>query len=442
MQKHVLTAMAALCIALTVTAQPTTGLVAYWPMNGNFTDAGPNNINVTNNGPVTGIANNSGVANAAMFFNNAINSGGTYPAATQYATFVSPAALSFNSTASFTIGMAFKINAIPDAGAGGIALLDNNLNYSGYGIWAWRSTGTGNPIKMIFNFKNGAIETNPSTVTINLNTWYHIAAMYNGSTAFLYINGALVSTTGTIANSTPVYIYPARFGTLFYNGGFPPLPANYHPVNGVIDEVRIYNRALSVAEIATLASVALPVKLNNFTATKNNNTVNLKWQTEYEQNSSHFNIQRSTDGVNFTTIGTVQAKGTISTATDYSFTDNTSATLIGAKAIYYRLQQADKDGRSELSSIVTVRNETIDGLLTVLQNPAINELRLQIAVKQQQSVQVNITNAQGQHVSTKQLMLPQGQTFTALPVNKLAAGAYYVTIVAGAQKQTLSFIKQ
>jgi hypothetical protein len=269
-----------------------------------------------------------------------------------------------------------------------------------------------------------------------------MAAGKDGNTLRIYVNGLQVATSTPANFVAPTYTQ-AKFGTAWTSD---PLYGNYGPLKGNLDEVRIYNRALTPAEISVLASSVgagtLPVKLSNFTASKNNSTVNLKWQTEFEQNSSHFNIQRSTDGVNFTTIGTVQAKGTISTATDYSFTDNTIATLNGAKTIYYRLQQADKDGRNELSSIVTVRNETIDGLLTVLQNPAVNELRLQIALKQQQPVKLNITNAQGQQVSSKQLTLQQGETFTALPINKLAAGTYYVSITAGTQKQTLSFIKQ
>lgn len=427
MQKHLLTAMAALCIAFATVAQaPTAGLRAYWPMNGNYSDLSGFAINGTNFG-TTATTNNTGAVNNAMLFTNPTNT------VSQYATHPVNSGLSFATGTNFTISFAFYMTS-PWVHTGG--LYDNCLNYNGYGIWI-RQNGGPTTYTLQFNYRNGSLASG----AIPIGTWKHVCCIRNNGTLSIYLDGVLNS-SGAEGTSTPSYPFPARFGTMFFEG---MSPANYNPLHGRLDEMRIYNRAVTAAEVTQIYNAwfsALPVKLNSFTAAKNGDAVNLKWQTEYEQNSSHFNVQRSTDGANFTTIGTVQAKGTISTATDYNFTDNTIATLNGAKTIYYRLQQLDKDGRTEQSSIINVKYETADGLLAVLQNPAVNELRLQIAIKQQQPVQLTITNAQGQTVTNKQVTLQPGQTFTALPINKLAAGAYYVTIIAGTEKQTLSFIKQ
>jgi hypothetical protein len=74
---------------------------------------------------------------------------------------------------------------------------------------------------------------------IPVNSWTHLASTYDGANIRLYVNGtqvAIVARTGSIAASTlPVWI-----------GGNNPYGEYF---NGVIDEVRIYNRALSVAEI-------------------------------------------------------------------------------------------------------------------------------------------------------------------------------------------------
>ena len=72
-----------------------------------------------------------------------------------------------------------------------------------------------------------------------LNTWTHVAATYNGSTAKVFINGAEVSSvaaTGTISTSVNQLSIGgnAVWGEYF---------------SGVIDEVRVYNRALTLAEI-------------------------------------------------------------------------------------------------------------------------------------------------------------------------------------------------
>jgi PKD repeat protein len=85
------------------------------------------------------------------------------------------------------------------------------------------------------------------TTALPLNTWSHLAATYDGATVRLFVNGAQVgsrSQTGTIATSTgPVTI-----------GGDPDYGQHW---TGLIDEVRIYNRALSASEIQADMSSSL-----------------------------------------------------------------------------------------------------------------------------------------------------------------------------------------
>jgi hypothetical protein len=81
-----------------------------------------------------------------------------------------------------------------------------------------------------------------SHTPLTLNTWSHVAVTYDGSNMLLYVNGALVATkaqTGTIATGNQAL----RIGNsnASISEGF----------NGLIDEIRIYNRALSAAEIGS-----------------------------------------------------------------------------------------------------------------------------------------------------------------------------------------------
>jgi hypothetical protein len=69
-------------------------------------------------------------------------------------------------------------------------------------------------------------------------------------------------------------------------------------------------------------SCTLPLTLLNFTASRNNNVISLTWQTSNEVNTSHFNIQRSADGLNFTNAGNVTAKGNSTLTNNYSFIDD------------------------------------------------------------------------------------------------------------------------
>jgi len=75
--------------------------------------------------------------------------------------------------------------------------------------------------------------------TITLNTWFHICNVYNGTTAFLYLNGSLVASAAKSWN----------IGSTIYDGkiGAQIEPQQYW--NGNISDVRIYNRALPASEI-------------------------------------------------------------------------------------------------------------------------------------------------------------------------------------------------
>ena len=252
----------------------------------------------------------------------------------------------------------------------------------------------------------------------------------------IYINGVL-NVTGAAGSSTPIYNYVGKFGTMSFSGYS---PAEYNGFNGKLDEFRIYNRVLTQAEITTLAT--LPIKLSSFTASKNNADILLQWQTVYEQNSDHFNMQRSTDGSNFSNIATVKAKGNSSVATNYQFTDNTVKNLGSAPVVFYRLESVDIDGRKNNSAIVSVKLNTDKKELVVLENPVRNDLRLQFTSATKGNATIIITDASGRQVLTNQMPVNMGTVSTVVPVNGLAAGMYYITIASGQDKQTRSFIKQ
>ena len=77
------------------------------------------------------------------------------------------------------------------------------------------------------------------------NTWSHVAAVYDGSSMLLYLNGTLVGSAGNTGSLT------TNSGVPVWLGGNPPNGTD-RPWDGLLDEVRIYDRALSVAEIQAL----------------------------------------------------------------------------------------------------------------------------------------------------------------------------------------------
>lgn len=77
--------------------------------------------------------------------------------------------------------------------------------------------------------------------TVNFNTWYHVAATYDGATAKIYKNGVLAGSKSTTKGIGYPSSFPLRIGAMGYT--------QQYEFQGSISSPRIYNRALTAAEI-------------------------------------------------------------------------------------------------------------------------------------------------------------------------------------------------
>lgn len=118
---------------------------------------------------------------------------------------------------------------------------------------------------------------------------------------------------------------------------------------------------LSEATVSCLS--LLPVELLSFEAEKNGKEVDLRWAVASEYNNSHFLVERSKDGLDFSQIGSVQSKGNHSNSESYLLTD---VSPIRGKN-YYRLKQVDMDGKFSYSEIRNV-NMNVAGEFALYQN--------------------------------------------------------------------------
>jgi hypothetical protein len=84
------------------------------------------------------------------------------------------------------------------------------------------------------------------------NTWVHVAGVANGTDIRIYINGALVATAGTTTTNYGSSADPFRIG----GGGIFDTTGNFF--TGRIDEVAVFGRALSAAEVQTQFLAAVP----------------------------------------------------------------------------------------------------------------------------------------------------------------------------------------
>jgi hypothetical protein len=117
----------------------------------------------------------------------------------------------------------------------------------------------------------------------------------------------------------------------------------------------------------------LPVLITDFNAVKTRSSVILEWATVTENNSSHFEVEKSVNGSDYRSIGVVKAAGTSTSRLRYDLTDNNPV----AGYNYYRLKSVDKDGKSTRGvSLIVKWEETISLSIRLYPQPMHNNLKV------------------------------------------------------------------
>lgn len=111
--------------------------------------------------------------------------------------------------------------------------------------------------------------------------------------------------------------------------------------------------------------LVLPSELTGWRGNSNGESIKLNWETQSEQNTSHFAIQRSTNLAFWETIGVVKSVENSSSEIRYDYTDQSP--LTGTN--YYRLMTFDQDGLYSFSDIITVDSE-VRSALVAYPNPS------------------------------------------------------------------------
>jgi hypothetical protein len=188
--------------------------------------------------------------------------------------------------------------------------------------------------------------------------------------------------------------------------------------------------ALQTLNVTSADCSTLPVTLLNLSASPNGRKVTLSWNTSSEINNRGFNVERSSDGVNWSTIGFVNGAGNSSSVKSYSYPDNN----LDAGRYYYRLKQVDIDDRYKYSVIVSavVGGKGEYALGQNYPNPFSNQTTIQFTLPQSSQVNISLFDISGRVV--KVLVNGAQETGThAISFNagSLTRGVYYYKIQAG-----------
>lgn len=187
---------------------------------------------------------------------------------------------------------------------------------------------------------------------------------------------------------------------------------------------------------ATTDGGSLPVTLNNFTAFKQNGTVNIKWQTAAEINVDKFTIQRSADAKNWISISSITAKGTYSIGAQYQIFDNTIT-----QTVYYRLAIIDKNGDTKYSSVKKIAAESGKIAISTYPNPVKNTLIIEGQQAFNSNTNISVSDVTGKILVTSSKRI--GENIIHIDVTQLSKGVYFLRVISEAgQVSTSRFIKQ
>lgn len=197
------------------------------------------------------------------------------------------------------------------------------------------------------------------------------------------------------------------------------------PATNVVTVTNVSNYSPWVLHDGTGSTSPLPIKLLSFNAKCDNGDMVISWTTASEQNNDFFEIQRSTDGVNYATIEVIDGAGNSNSTLYYSIKDD-NAPATGA---YYRLKQTDFNGQFEVFAPEFARcGNTGNNTIGLYPNPANELTTIDIQLANADKGVVAIYNNFGQLVYKENRTFEQGKNSLMLNTLNLAVGQYFVNV--------------
>jgi hypothetical protein len=211
------------------------------------------------------------------------------------------------------------------------------------------------------------------------------------------------------------------------------------PLNGSVDQpitLRIYGSGGAGTETPgtanwlmddlsiTYAVSVLAANLSSFDgALTGTNKASLKWSSGGETSLAKYEVERSTDGINYTGIGSVTANG--NSAGSYEYTDVNVARTIN----FYRLKMVNTNGSFTYSSIVRVNNKPgLSSTVTVYPSPASSTISTEFSAEQPHDASLTVIDATGRVYIQQNIKVQKGNNNITVPVTKLSKGTYAIMI--------------
>ncbi len=181
----------------------------------------------------------------------------------------------------------------------------------------------------------------------------------------------------------------------------------------------------------------VPVSLVNFNLKKKTHTVELHWSTASEQNTHHFDVQKSKNGKDFVSFANIAAAGNSSQIKNYTIED--IQPYDGKN--FYRIVSVDINKQKQFSQNRSVNFfKTSFYVSLLLQNPITNQLSVQLECNEDATIAISIISAEGKIVSNE-LVRVQNSLLFKKDIRNIAAGKYVLRLHTDKEIISRSFLK-
>lgn len=238
-------------------------------------------------------------------------------------------------------------------------------------------------------------------------------------------------------------VVPATAAVTFQNAGtwYNYLSGGTRTATGAAENITLQpgEYYVYVNRNADSLATALPLKLLSFIGKRNSDNISLTWATSNEVNVKNFIAERSFDGVQFNSIGTIPAKNIASGLLTYNYADRDRLAVQSDKKLYYRLKMTDIDGKYSYSNIVIINSPAAAKSFSLYPNPVSGpQVFISLDKLVSSDIIIKIEDVTGRIFN--KYVLSTNNTYSNIPVNikNLADGTYIIRVETAKE----SFIQQ
>ncbi len=273
-------------------------------------------------------------------------------------------------------------------------------------------------------------EDNPTARSITTGGTFIIKTLPTGATLYYTINNVVTAVTG---GQKITSFDPSKFFVQFSTSGTKTFTYQTVDAAGMPDP--------TPATYAITSNAVLPLNDIVLSANLQSGVVKLTLVAKDENQVANYTWEQSTDGANFTTIGSMAYQANNASSNTYNFSTTPTGT---SNVVYFRSIQHNVDGSTLISNMVVVKlNESASTQAVAMPTIIKDIVNIKISSISTQTVNLNVADNAGRLVMRKQVTLSVGSnTFAVDGWDRLSNGSYYIQIIGIDNQSVLKVIVQ